>query len=275
MQPIPTYSRGNLLLSMKNIALSYKGFPVLAGVNGDIFDLHEDGQTRGQVVGLLGPSGVGKTQLLKILSGMQRSEYTGEVLISEKQLPIKRGQVGVVAQSYPLFEHRTLLGNMLVAVPAKDRANAHEVAMTMLRAYDLEKEWDKYPYQLSGGQRQRAATAQQMLCSSHFLIMDEPFSGQDPVRVKNACKFITDVASRDTLNTIVLVSQTISPVVVVADMVWLLGRARAADGSIIPGAFIKKEINLIDRGLAWQPDVKRLPEFVETVREIEAEFDFL
>lgn len=272
---IPTYERRKLLLDIQGISLSYQGVPVLKNVNGRIYDLHEDKQTRGQVLGILGPSGVGKTQLFKILCNMQRTNYDGEVLIGETQHPVRRGEVGVVAQSYPLFEHRTVLGNMLVAVPPKHHARRMEMALAMLKTFDLEGKGHLYHNQLSGGQRQRAATAQQMLCSDHFLLMDEPFSGQDVLRVNKVCQFILEVANRDTLNTLILVSQTIAPIVAVADTIWLLGRDRDAQGNIIPGAYIKKEFNLIERGLAWQPDVKKLPGFSPMVREIEDEFNNL
>jgi polar amino acid transport system ATP-binding protein/sulfate transport system ATP-binding protein len=82
--------------------------------------------SQGQLVAILGPSGIGKTQLFRILAGLRAAD-SGQVLVGPEQKPVSAGKVGVVLQNYPLFDHRTLLGNLLVAgraaglIPASGR----------------------------------------------------------------------------------------------------------------------------------------------------------
>ncbi len=86
--------------------------------------------------------------------------------------------MGVVAQSYPLFPHRTILGNLMLAATRveKDRTRAKEKVMAYLTEFELADKVYMYPASLSGGQRQRIAIIQQLLCDNHYLLMDEPFS---------------------------------------------------------------------------------------------------
>src|SRR5438309_1103634 len=108
------YDYGDTLLKVQNVSLTLGGATVLRDVNLEVRDLHRPGIKQGQVVGLLGPTGVGKTCLFKILAGLDKPD-TGSVLIEKEAKPVERGMVGVVAQNYPLFAHRTVMGNLLVA----------------------------------------------------------------------------------------------------------------------------------------------------------------
>src|SRR5258707_6687326 len=102
------------ILKVENVSLKLGGKVVLRDVNLEIRDIYRPGYVTGQVVGLLGPSGIGKTRLFRVLAGMDRPD-TGSVVIGEDCVPVQRGMVGVVAQNYPLFEHRTVLGNLMLA----------------------------------------------------------------------------------------------------------------------------------------------------------------
>src|SRR3954453_6174811 len=177
MTGIPCEYRGNILRAC-DISLRLGDTQVLRDLNLEIQDVYRPGFITGQVVGLLGPSGIGKTRLFRILSGIDKPD-TGTVTIGEDCKPVERGMVGVVAQSYPLFEHRTVLGNLLVAAGRAGfkGEEARTKSIDALKHFGLEDRGDLYPSQLSGGQRQRVAIAQQFLCSERLLLMDEPFSG--------------------------------------------------------------------------------------------------
>ena len=178
--------------------------------------------------------------------------------------------VGVVAQHYPLFEHRTVLGNLLVAAGQAGlaRKEAREKSLDLLERFGLRDKTELYPSQLSGGQRQRVAIAQQVICSKHFLLMDEPFSGLDPIAVDRVAELVAEVAGLHELNTIVVVTHDISAAIEVSDTLWLMGRDRDAQGRIVPGARIQERYNLIERGLAWRKGIKTTPEFMRLLREI-------
>ena len=266
----------DVILKATDVSLTLGKNVILRDVNLEIRDIYRPGFVTGQVVGLLGPSGIGKTRLFRVLSGID-APNTGSVLIGSAGKPVQRGMVGVIAQNYPLFEHRTILGNLQLAARCAGlcRADALARAEAFLGRFGLQDRGDLYPCQLSGGQRQRVAIAQQFLCSEHFVLMDEPFSGLDLIAVDNVCKMISEVANADELNTVIVVTHDIAAAVAVADTIWLLGRDRDAAGNIIPGAKIKATYNLIERGLAWTPGVTETKEFSEVVREIRGVFPSL
>jgi polar amino acid transport system ATP-binding protein/sulfate transport system ATP-binding protein len=105
--------------------------------------------------------------------------------------------------------------------------------------------------------------------------MDEPTAGLDPAAKKNVCNLITEIANHDELNTVIIVTHDIPAAVAVADTVWLMGRERDASGAIIPGAMIMKTFDLVERGLCWNPEIRKTPEYLETVSEIQDYFERL
>lgn len=264
------------ILKAEGVSLTLGKNTILRDLSLEVRDIVRPDRITGQIVGLLGPSGIGKTRLFRILSGIDRPD-TGQILIGEKCEPVQRGKVGVVAQNYPLFEHRTVAGNLELAARAAglSRAQAGEKAVAYLQRFGLEDRADLYPCQLSGGQRQRVAIAQQFLCSEHLVLMDEPFSGLDLIAVEQVCKMIAEVANSDELNTVIVVTHDIPAVVTVADTIWLLGRDRDTIGRIIPGAKVKKTYNLAEMGLAWREGISETKEFMEVVREIRSVFPSL
>src|SRR5213079_3575071 len=111
---------------------------ILKKVSAEIKDIIRADCTQGQVVGFLGPSGIGKTQLFRIIAGLNQPT-SGQVLVNSTLTPVKAGMVGVVAQNYPLFENRTIFSNLILA--AKQREGNHGAArdrvMTYLRRLDM------------------------------------------------------------------------------------------------------------------------------------------
>ncbi len=274
--PVVDHEYGDVILSVAGVSQKLGDNQILRDVSLEVKDLKRPGRTTGQVVGLLGPSGVGKTRLFRILAGLDQPD-SGSVTLGPERRPVERGRVGVVAQSYPLFQHRTVIGNLTLAgrqsgLSARD---AESKARGYLKRFGLETVTSRYPSQLSGGQRQRVAIAQQFLCSEHLLLMDEPFSGLDPNAVDAVCELIQEVANLHELNTIIVVTHDISAAIEVADTLWLMGRDRDPQGRIVPGARIQGEYNLIERGLAWRKGISTTPEFMELMREVVARFPSL
>lgn len=269
------YELKDELLAVRDVSLSFQGKPVLAHMNAQVRDIVRPGCITGQVVGILGPSGIGKTQTSRILTGLQKPT-SGVVTVGSKAEPIKAGLVGYVPQNYPLLRHRTVLGNLLVAArrAGNDATAAEEKSMGYLKTFELEDKWDAYPAQLSGGQRQRVAIAQQLLCSEHYLVLDEPTTGLDPIMKDKVCDFIRKVASLSEENTILVITHDIGAILTVADTLWLMGRQRDSRGNSL-GATIVQTYDLIERGLAWEPNAKDLPAFSLLQREIRARFETL
>src|SRR5690348_15543815 len=106
-----TYTYGETLLKVSGVWLTRGETLVLRDLDLEIKDLHRPGYAQGQVVALLGPSGVGKTSLFRLLAGLDVPDR-GTILVEKEGRPVQRGMVGVIAQDYPLFPHRTVMGNL-------------------------------------------------------------------------------------------------------------------------------------------------------------------
>jgi len=266
---------GDVLLDVEDVWLKLGESQILQGVTLQVKDRVRPGEITGQVVALLGPSGVGKTRLIRLISGLDRPDK-GRITGVKKQ-PLEAGAVGVVFQNYPLLRHRTVIGNMLVAgiTNGMRRDEAEAKARTLLERFGLKDRLDFYPAQLSGGQRQRVAIAQQLMQQKQLLLMDEPFSGLDPVTLAEVIKLLNEVANMDELNTVVVVTHDIHSALVVADTMFMLGRNRAADDKIVSGACVQCCYDLVVEGLAWRPGVEREPRFREVEHEVKERFRVL
>jgi ABC-type nitrate/sulfonate/bicarbonate transport system ATPase subunit len=226
-----------------------------------------------QIVSLLGPSGSGKTTALRIIAGLDKPT-AGTVRITDvgsgKLRPVKLGDVGVVFQKYPLFEDLNVLSNLVTpAIRAGlSREAAKEKAARLLDEFDLVRQGLSWPVQLSGGQRQRVAILQQLMLDRHFIILDEPFSGLDPVNVANVIRLIVNTANKHTLNTFIVITHDVTSALAISDHVYLMGRDRNENGDPVPGSRIVKEYDLVAEGLAYRPDIEELPRFAEIRKEI-------
>lgn len=262
------------LITVDNLRLRFGEHQVLDGVSFQVRNTVRVGMQQGQIVALLGPSGIGKTQCFFAISGLRRRDPSwdlqGTVRVGLEQHLVEAGQVGVVMQHYPLFEHLDVLGNLVVGAvkPDEPRATTVARASALLERFGLLEQAHAWPAELSGGQRQRVAILQQVLCSEHMLLMDEPFSGLDPVMKDKACALIEEVSLIDEQNTIVLVTHDVEYATLISDQIILLGRDRTASGEVASGAKVQRVIDLKERQIAWRPNRRELPAFRETVKEI-------
>ncbi|HEY1814195.1 MAG TPA: ATP-binding cassette domain-containing protein [Kofleriaceae bacterium] len=265
-------AENDVLFKVKNITLRLGGNLILENLNFDVIDRVRPGVVTGQIVALLGPSGVGKTRLLRIMAGLDEADH-GDVY-DAKDIPLEAGQVGVVFQNYILLRHRTVLGNLVVAgvMNGMKRDVARDKAAQLLARFGLGERAGFYPMQLSGGQRQRVAIAQQLVHQKQLLLMDEPFSGLDPAALDDVVKLLVQVRDMDELNTLFIVTHDIRTALKVADTALMLGRDRTPDGKITSGAHIKEKIDMVALGLAYRDDLDTDPKFLELERRIKSEF---
>ena len=137
----------------------------------------------GSLTALLGPSGGGKSTLLRVIAGLEQPD-TGTVIISgtdATRLPPQRRNVGFVFQHYAAFKHMTVFNNVAFGLQIRKRPKAEirKRVNELLELVHLEQFAQRYPAQLSGGQRQRMALARALAVEPEVLLLDEPFGALD------------------------------------------------------------------------------------------------
>lgn len=138
---------------------------------------------KGHLVGLLGPSGGGKTSILRMLAGLEQPN-SGEIYFNGKSansLSVQERGIGFVFQNYALFKHMTVFDNIAYGLRVKKLKTSaiKERVFNLLKLMGLEGTERKYPHQLSGGQRQRVAFARALAPEPQLLLLDEPFAAID------------------------------------------------------------------------------------------------
>ncbi|RYZ38632.1 MAG: amino acid ABC transporter ATP-binding protein [Myxococcaceae bacterium] len=177
------------MIEVRGLTKLYAGRTVLDGINATF--------ARGEVVALVGPSGGGKSTLLRCLNGLECFEggsvRVGDCALEPGQGRVRasrlwdiRRRVGFVFQQWHLFAHRTALGNVIEApvhVKGQGVKEATQRARALLAKVGMADREGAYPSELSGGEQQRVAIARALAMEPEALLMDEPTSALDPERV--------------------------------------------------------------------------------------------
>ena len=166
------------MLELKNISKKFKDRQILSDFN---LTVEEN-----KILAIVGPSGGGKTTLLRMLAGLEKID-SGEIIYNGESLPIdeleKRNLLGFVFQDFQLFPHLTVIENLVLS-PIKTmnmaKSDAEKKAIELLEKLGLEKQINNYPTSLSGGQKQRVALARAMMINPKIIGYDEPTSALDP-----------------------------------------------------------------------------------------------
>ena len=187
------------MLELKDLKLSYGSAQILNGVNISV--------KRGDVVSIIGPSGTGKTTLLKCINYLAKPA-SGTIAFDQIRMDYRRAdktavqairlRTAMVFQQFNVFKNMTVIQNVmdpLVVVQRKSKDEAREIALQELERVGLSAKRDHYPSQLSGGQLQRTGIARALAVRPDMMLFDEPTSSLDPELVGEVLKVIKDVTS--------------------------------------------------------------------------------
>lgn len=187
----------NILIDIQNVSKSYQGKTVLNDIGVQI--------RKGDVIAVIGSSGGGKSTFLRLLNGMETPD-SGKIVfegenITDKHVNLNRvrEKIGMVFQQFNLFNHLTVLENIMLAPVKLKRATkeqAEKQAKALLDQVGLSDKADAYPAMLSGGQKQRIAIARALAMTPDILLFDEPTSALDPQMVKDVLELVRRLAKQ-------------------------------------------------------------------------------
>jgi ABC-type nitrate/sulfonate/bicarbonate transport system ATPase subunit len=261
-----SYQIKDVILKVENVNLSYSDRQILRDINFEIHDVVRPNVIQGQVASFIGRSGIGKTQLFKILAGLNEPN-TGTVKIDIDLHPVRAGEVGVVYQNYILFNHRTIFDNLKIGLDYSGKklsiAEKTDIIKDYAEKFDLLEHLKKYPNQLSGGQKQRVSIIQQILTGNKFILLDEPFSGLDMLMVDKVIELLNKIACTHEYSTLIIVSHDVGSALAISDTVFILANEQGKNG-----ATIIEKIDLMALGLAWDPEIRHNVEFQKLITDI-------
>ena len=224
---LPVIDRPDAAISVRGVSKSFGTHTVLRDVTFDV--------PRGAITAILGPSGTGKSVLLKVIIGLLRPD-TGEVVVDgssvgslgQRDLFRVRRKFGVLFQDGALFGSMSLRENIAFPLREHTRKSEREIRQIVDRNAELVGLGDhlnKLPGEVSGGMKKRAGLARAMVLEPEIVLFDEPDSGLDPVRVAYLDDLVL-TAQRETGATFFVITHNIQSVMRTADHLGLLFRSR-------------------------------------------------
>ena len=267
------------ILSVENLSVEYDGKKIIQNINITEKDVLRPGIIQGQTLAFVGRSGRGKSTFFRSLAGLE-TPTSGRVLLSDLSKEpadgypslkeVEEGDVGFVDQSYTLFRHKTIYQAMEFAMRKveKSKAEKKKIIDTHLKDWGLEQVKNQYPNELSGGQRQRTAILEQVLSSTNYIILDEPFSGLDVGNIQNVINAFKLINETHELNTIIFCTHDIELAVQLADTVYVIGYPTLDNGNLEMVGTIVEKFDLKECGVAWHNSfTEKHIEIVEEVKK--------
>ena len=183
------------MLEVKDIFKSFDGKEILKGINLKV--------SKGEKVIIIGPSGSGKSTFLRTLNLLENVDegeiiFDGKVVDKKVNIDKYRENIGMVFQSFNLFNNMTVKENIMLApvtLKLKSKEEAEREAKKLLKKINLSSKENKYPNQLSGGEKQRVAIVRALAMNPKIMLFDEPTSALDPEMVEEVLNLMKDLAA--------------------------------------------------------------------------------
>ena len=213
------------MIEIKNLTKSYDKKCILKNINLKINDNEQ--------VSIIGKSGCGKSTLLRCIARLEKIDK-GQILIDNENV----NKVGMVFQSFNLFENMTVLENLIIA-PVKLKIQTKDEAIKLAKGYlkeiNLENKINEYPKNLSGGEKQRVAIIRALMEKPKILLLDEPTSSLDPQMKKEVLELISKL--KDYNMTIIVVSHELNFVKDFSSRIIFLDNKTIISDDTVKGTF--------------------------------------
>lgn len=216
------------LLEIRHLHKDFGNGPVLDDVSLDVY--------KGEVVVLIGPSGCGKSTLLRCINGLEKIQ-SGEILLDGKIITANkvnwkqiRQKIGMVFQSYDLFPHMTVMGNIVLGplkAQKRDKKEVTKEAEQILDRVGLLERKDAYPRELSGGQKQRVAIVRALIMKPEIILFDEVTAALDPEMVREVLDVMLELAKRG--STMLIVTHEMQFAKAVANKIIFLDKGKIVE----------------------------------------------
>ena len=214
------------MIKIENLTKKFKNNTIFSDINAEVH--------KGEVISLLGPSGAGKSTFLRCIN-MLGEPTSGKILLdgkdlvssSEKELIQLRTHIGMVFQSFNLFENKTVIDNITLApikVKGMSKEDAEVKAHELLKTVGLDDKANVYPDSLSGGQAQRIAIVRALAMDPEVILFDEPTSALDPEKVGVVLSVMQDLAKKDM--TMIIVTHEMEFAKNVSDEIWFMDEGK-------------------------------------------------
>ena len=200
------------ILTVKDVSFSFGDKAVLNNVSLEV--------QKGEIVSILGPSGVGKSTLFNLIAGILPLQKGA---IEVDNAPISFGKVSYMLQKDLLLEHKTVLGNIILPLQLKKipKEEATNTALKLLEEFKLESIANLYPNALSGGMRQRVALLRTYLLGHSIFLLDEAFSALDELTRQDLYQWYLESKERLGLTTLVI-THSIEEALTLSDRIYIL-----------------------------------------------------
>ena len=202
------------ILKASNITKSFDNEKIVDNINIEL--------KKSEIISLLGVSGVGKTTLFNILSGLILPD-NGNVLLQGEDITGRPGKISYMLQKDLLLPHKKIIDNVSLPLVIKGikKREAREKVQPIFEQFGLEGCQNKYPCQLSGGMRQRAAFFRTYMSSCKVALLDEPFSALDTITKSNMHKWYIEMTNKLDISTI-FITHDIDEAIYLSDRIYVL-----------------------------------------------------
>ncbi|MAH89285.1 MAG: hypothetical protein CMJ06_04505 [Pelagibacterales bacterium] len=211
------------IINLKNISLNLNDLNILKNIT---FSLNKK-----EIVSLVGPSGSGKSSILRIIAGLLKPTegyvfYYRQLLSSNKNMiPTGQRKIALMFQEDVLFPHLSVFKNISFGIENKSSYEKDELVLHYLKEFNLLEKKNNFPNSLSGGEKQRVALARVLITEPKALLMDEPFSNLDINLRKDVCNYTIETLKKNNIP-VIFVTHDIEEAMSISDKIIVIKKGK-------------------------------------------------